>query len=355
MIEHTSAYDDAARGDQYRHLIEHIQDAVAEFELVDGEPIVIDVNEAFIDVFGYSREELVGDSLNDWIVPEWLTDEAQDLDEHTSSSVEVNYQQIQRETADGLREFLYRGIPYTDTETRTDGFAIYTDLTETIRTERRLQVMNRILRHNLRNRANVAVGHTSRLLNERMESPEETKTAAAIEEAAYDLGRMAEEAVAIHKIVKTDTVGTVEIDCVPVVRKVVDEHQQQHSADIEMDLPAEMAVKANTKLRYAVDSLVDNAISHNPTDDPNVRVRVVDADATGWAAIYVEDDAPAIPQDQRMVVTGEAEITPTRHGTGLGLWLVKWTTELFGGDLSFATSDLGGNSVRIRLPKADGE
>ncbi len=44
-----------------------------------------------------------------------------------------------------------------------------------------------------------------------------------------------------------------------------------------------------------------------------------------------------------------AEITPTRHGSGHGLWLVKWTAERFGGGLSFGERDPGGNSVRVRL------
>jgi len=54
---------------------------------------------------------------------------------------------------------------------------------------------------------------------------------------------------------------------------------------------------------------------------------------------------------EREVVAGDAEITPTRHGSGLGLWLVKWTVENIGGEVAFETSDLGGNAVRLRLPR----
>jgi PAS domain-containing protein len=72
MIEDTAGYDDTGRVDQYHHLIEHIKDDVVEFELVDGESIVIDVNEAFVDSFGYSRDDIVNNSLNEWIV-KWTT------------------------------------------------------------------------------------------------------------------------------------------------------------------------------------------------------------------------------------------------------------------------------------------
>jgi nitrogen fixation/metabolism regulation signal transduction histidine kinase len=53
------------------------------------------------------------------------------------------------------------------------------------------------------------------------------------------------------------------------------------------------------------------------------------------------------------VITGEAEITQTHHGRGLGLWLVKWTVERSGGQLSFGESDIGGNCVRLRLRRSE--
>ncbi|MCU4925783.1 hypothetical protein OB905_07270 [Halobacteria archaeon AArc-dxtr1] len=49
------------------------------------------------------------------------------------------------------------------------------------------------------------------------------------------------------------------------------------------------------------------------------------------------------------MITGDDEITELRHGSGLGLWLVKWTVETFGGELSFVRSRAGGSRVQIRL------
>jgi PAS domain S-box-containing protein len=333
---------------RYRHLIEHIQDAVVEFELVDSDPVVKAVNNAFVDVFGYEEDELRGDPLNEWIVPEWLAEEARELDERTSSG-EINYRRVKRETDTGLREFLYRGIPYGDSATRTGGFAVYTDLTDIIRNERRLQVMNRVLRHNLRNKANIISAHTTRILDELDATTEQTDVAATVEQAARDLETLAREARDIRAIIRSPVVDDAGVDCVPLVEAVVGEHRRSApAAAIETVLPETMMVSANADLQFAIDSLVENAIEHNPADTPRVRVRV-ESDADGWMSIYVDDDAPLIPADERNVITGDAEITPTRHGSGLGLWLVKWTTETFGGEVSFSTSDLGGNSVRLRF------
>ena len=175
--------DDARAADRYRHLIEHVQDAVVEFEFVDGVPIVREVNRAFVDIFGYALDEIRGESLN-----------------ANTASGEINYHQVTRETTSGLREFLYRGIPYEGRGQRDGGFAVYTDLTEVSRNERRLKVLNRILRHNLRNNANVVAGHTSQLLTQIPEqSAEATDAAATIERAARELEQLAEEAGHIRR------------------------------------------------------------------------------------------------------------------------------------------------------------
>ena len=114
---------DTASIDGLRHLIEHIQDAVVAFELVDEDPIVRGVNEAFVEQFGYPREEVLGTDLNERIVPPWCREEAAELDRRTAGG-EINYQRVRRQTVSGLREFLYRAVPYTDIGDVVDGYAV---------------------------------------------------------------------------------------------------------------------------------------------------------------------------------------------------------------------------------------
>ncbi|MFB6296450.1 MAG: ATP-binding protein [Halobacteriales archaeon] len=337
--------------DGLRHLIEHIGDAVVEFELVEGEPIVRGVNRSFVEVFGYGRAEIVDAPLNEFIVPEWLSGEARALDERTASG-EVNYRRVRRETADGLREFLYRGVPYDEAGDRTDGFAVYTDLTEVTRTERRLQVLNRILRHNLRNTVNSITGNTTLLLEELDGESEGAALTETIESSARDLETLVEEATAIQRTLNADPSEEQTVDCVPLIRDAVETFREAYpDATIGADLPDRTVVRATDRLQVAVEALIENAIVHNPAAEPTVDVRVEPVGSGGWVDIVVADDAPAIPAAEREVVTGEAEITPTRHGSGLGLWLVKWTVENSGGEVAFETSELGGNAVRLRLPR----
>lgn len=53
-----------------------------------------------------------------------------------------------------------------------------------------------------------------------------------------------------------------------------------------------------------------------------------------------------------MVLTAERE-TQLEHASGLGLWLVRWTVSLSGGDLSFGENEPRGSVVTLSLPAAD--
>jgi len=337
----------------YDHLIEYVQDSIIEFELVDGEPVVRDVNAAFVETFGYAADDIRGEPLDDWIVPEWLRAESADLDRRMAAG-DVTRRRVKRETAAGLREFLYRGIPYAgdDGPPGLDGFAVYTDITELTRSEHRLQVLNRVLRHNLRNESNVILGHTARLLDQfREASGEAVGAAATIEKAAASLEKLTREADEIDSLLSAPELDAGGIDCVPVVYDAVTDHRQSSpGAEIDAALPERLTVRGDRHLGVAVRALIDNAIVHNPAASPYVAVTATELDPR-WAAIRVADDGPKIADNERAVLTGETEPTRTRHGSGLGLWLVKWVAERCGGELSFADSDHGGNLVQIRLPR----
>lgn len=330
---------------RFHHLVEHIQDAVVEFELVDGEPIVRDVNPAFVAVFGYDREEIVGESLNAFVVPTWLRSEADSLDDRTAAG-KVNYRHVRRETADGLREFLYRGIPYEADRTR--GFAVYTDLTDTRRKTRQLEVINRVLRHNIRNELNVVVGALDRLEADLDEGSDAMVD--AIREAAVNLEGLTGEATTIQRVQNEPLPEDASVDCARLVRSVADRFRRIYpEAEIEVTAPETLCVAATDRLESALAALAENAIEHNPAERPRVCLEVESSAESEWVSVAVADDGPQIPEMERRVVTGEADITQTYHGSGLGLWLVRWTVESFGGDLSFSESEAGGNRVRIRL------
>lgn len=345
----SDAGDGGAEADRWRHLVEHVQDAIVEFTIVDGEPRVRSVNRAFVEVFGYDRESIRGEPLNAHIVPEWLADEARELDARTAAG-EVNRRRVKRETAEGLREFRYRGIPYDTTGDRVDGFAVYTDLTERNSYERQFDVLNRLLRHNLRNRTNVILGETERLLATLDgEAGPAHDAAEDIWAAAAGLRTLTRESARIRNELRSTVPHDATVDVVPMLRSLAEEYRRTTAATVELDCPDSLSVRATEQLRSTLDGLVDNAVRHNPAETPRVGLGVTAADAPGWVELHVDDDGPRIPETERTAIESAGDRTQVEHATGLGLWLATLSAESFGGELIFGTSEWSGNRVALRL------
>jgi len=109
---------------QFGQVLHAVDDAVVEFEIDDGEPMIVDANHAFRDIFSPDMKRVIGLPLNELIVPTDKQAEAQQFDERTADG-RTNVAFVERTTTDGEKTFLYRGIPTGDNR----GFAIYTDVT----------------------------------------------------------------------------------------------------------------------------------------------------------------------------------------------------------------------------------
>jgi len=122
-------------------------------------------------------------------------------------------------------------------------------------------------------------------------------------------------------------------------------------ATVRVERPDDLRVEATTDLGRAIEELVANAVGHSDRDAPRV---TVEATAEGEeAVISVADDGPGIPEMERKILTGEREIEPLYHGSGIGLWLVSLIVRQSDGRLSFHENEPRGSVVTIRLSRAD--
>jgi signal transduction histidine kinase len=85
-----------------------------------------------------------------------------------------------------------------------------------------------------------------------------------------------------------------------------------------------------------------------------VRVRAAEAGPQRLRLI-VEDDGPGLTEAQRAeVVQRGARLDESAPGSGLGLSIIDELARAYGGALKLDASPLGGLSVAIDLPRADG-
>lgn len=330
--------------DRFGRLFNLIGDAVVEIELVETTPIVRSVNAGFEDIFGYDQETVVGASLNDFIIPQGYDTEATSFDERTADG-KPNHAIVRRQTATGVREFLYRGIPYGGTDGRRFGFAIYSDITEQRTYERHIRVIHRLLRHNLRNELTVILG-TTELLESDASRESVAEQAAVIRQHAQELASLGREAQVLERVLTGETEPR-SIDLAPLCAAACQTVRETTSHGVvTLDTPETLTVRGIPELETAIKALVENGIVHN-TGDPTVRVRA------NWEpkrlVLEVADDGPGIPESERGPIFGGEEITQLNHGSGLGLWLARCTVEACDGQLEYERTDDGWTVLRLVL------
>jgi signal transduction histidine kinase len=240
----------------------------------------------------------------------------------------------------------------------TDGEAgqviVLRDVTPIIRRERALeereaeldllrQVLTRVLTHNVRNALTTIHGNAE-LLAEEIEGAEAERVHAIVH-ASDDLLAISEKVRHVERILADEE--PVQYDLAAVVEDAVADLREEYpGVGFVVDAPDTCAVRSSPGLDAAVTALLENAAEYNDPDDPRVAV-TVDPDGP---KLTVRDRGPGIPPAEVDVIEAERE-TDLQHGSGLGLWLVKWVADNSGGDLTF---DVSGRGTTVRL-SFDGE
>jgi len=215
--------------------------------------------------------------------------------------------------------------------------------TSLIRRQQRLQVLNRILRHNVRNDMTVIRLLSSQL--QRRDGDELARIGGKIEEKADDLITISEKAIGFNRIIDgTVTAEPVELEA--LVTEIVPSVATQHpDATLKTDISVGEVTTAPEILSLVLEEVVTNAVEH-AGDSPEVLVRAEPRD--DGLELTVTDDGPGIPQMEIDPLVAGRE-TDLHHASSLGLWLVHWGAQSLGGDVEFATSE-DGTVVILSLP-----
>ncbi|WP_123539321.1 PAS domain S-box protein [Halosimplex salinum] len=332
--------------DRFTYLFDNLPDAVVEASHEDGRPIVRSVNDAFTDVFGYEAAAIAGESIDEFVLPADERENGGELN-RLAAAGDVVQREVRRETADGYRDFLFRGIPYDTENDGTRSFGIYTDISEQKERERRLQVLNRVLRHNLRNDLNVVLGYAE-MIADRVEDERVDEWTETLVETASEVASLSDRARSLDRTMREGSLRDRTVGLAGVIDSVVAEYRREHAdAQIETDVD-DLTVVGDGRIELALSEPLENSVEYGGD-----RIRVETHREAGRVDVRVADDGPGIPETEREAVDESSEITQLEHGSGLGLWIVRWVCDSCGGRLRFEESDLGGTAVVLSLTPAD--
>ena len=308
---------------------------------------IVDANRDCLETLSWERDSLVGAMAEQLFDEPLAFEEASDRleggdpwrgectvlsDDGHRIEVEVTARPL---TVDGAR----RGAVF--------GFA---DLTERLNRQEGLRVLNRVLRHNLRNDANVVLGH----LETAAEATEDDRVEESVEvakhrmEGSLDRARTARE---FSRHLAADVETTLyPVDLGGALTQAINK-VDTIDATIETDVPSGLLVRGDETLTAALRNVVENAVEHTGPA-PTVQVTVESTEET--VTLSVADDGPGIPPERRESVL-ERGGSAVRHGQGLGLFFVDRLLTIYGGELRLGDSESGGCLVELAFQRGSSE
>lgn len=303
--------------------------------IVDRADRIVDCNGSFEATFGVDRRQAVGRSLDDIV----------------GSLSEGD--RVPLATTEGRRVCAVERTGLTTASGASIGEAYQIrDVTDRRTREQRLEVLDRVLRHNLRNSLDAIRGFAETLETE-SSAAEPTELGTRLRETALDLSDTCSTVGTSEQLLGREQLEPVALDVRSLVRDVLDDLADEYPGTVELRAADAPTIRTDPDIIGAVvREVVENGLEHGPGADARVLVELTQSPA--GVEITVQDNGPGIP-DREAAVLSDGEENPLRHGSGVGLWLVDWGLSRLGGTLELQTDGPAGSTVTLTLPDGSAE
>jgi PAS domain S-box-containing protein len=316
--------------------------------LLEPDGTVLEVNDAALEFGGMGRDAIVGKPFFDaswWTHSEDVRTEARSAVERAGNGEFVRYETEVR-GADGLATIDFSAKPVTDDDGDVSLLVVEgRDITARQQHKQHLEVMQRVMRHNMRNDLTKVRGWTQAMCDEG-DAEQRAEQFETVERVLDKWESMTDKMGEIRQILQSQQGQQTRKEVGPLVEDAVTPVRSEYAdATIVTDLPGGESAQVPATLLDAVRELVENAA--RATEDATIEVDLSSPEGD-WVEVGVSDDGPGMPEMEADVLeTGEE--TPLNHGQGLGLWMVRTIVTQAGGKVSVESS-ADGTEVRLRLP-----
>lgn len=203
-------------------------------------------------------------------------------------------------------------------------------------------VLNRVLRHNLRNDLSVIRGFAQLMADELGENPYGERTLRKVD----NLIELGEKARQLDRVVAAD-LDREPTDLTTLTSDIVDQISREYpNASITTTFDEDVILNVFPSLAQALEEVIANAAEHSG-ETPQITVSV--STVPNAVTIEVVDNGPGLSSQEVAVLSSGAE-TPLTHGSGLGLWLVHWIVSTHDGSVTADVSEAG-TTMNITIPR----
>jgi PAS domain S-box-containing protein len=233
----------------------------------------------------------------------------------------------------------------------TEVVGIATDITEQKRREQELEMLNRIVRHDIRNDMAVMLGWAE-ILEEHVDDEGRAHL-----ERILDSGERVVELTEVARDYAETVVSNASLAVGPTpLRPALEtelslrEGSFPEAEFVPPDTVPDVDVIANSMLGSVFRNLLNNAVQHNDSDTPVVEVTCESRD--GAVEVRIVDNGPGISDAQKEDIFEKGEKGLDSAGSGIGLHLVQSLVSQYGGEVWAEDNEPRGTVFVVRLPKA---
>jgi len=318
--------------ERYETIVETVTDGIY---VVDGDGYFTLVNDAYCEMVGYDRDELLG-SHGSQVVDNETAEIAYDYHEQlvTGDQETVKFE-ADVHTADGETVRAEASFAIIEDSDEYERVGVVRDVTERNEREQRLAKQNErldrfagILAHELRNPVTVGQIYSQRL---------PTETDPEVEEYVTEAFDRIEDIIDVMLVITRGSDAPSEPTAVSLRETAQEAWSEVDAPEARLNATADRTIEAdNTYLRHLFRNLFENAVEHGGTD---VTITVGDL-STGF---YVADDGAGIPAADREEIFEEGYSTGnTEARLGLGLTFVRELADVYDWTCSVTESAAGG-------------
>ncbi len=327
--------------------------------MLDEAGKVVQVNEGFEKMFGFAGKDLAGKSLNDFIVPQELESEGNDLNTLITSEQIVKIETIRLHKNKNSLSVIVYGVPVPLENKTISIFGVYVDITAQKKIEEELKVRNIELdnfvykvSHDLRAPLSSVLG----LVNlAKLEGNDDSlaEYIKLIGQKVQQLDHFIGDVLSHSKNLKLD-VKIEKIDLRKLIDQTYTDLNYLKGADQikkEIQIEGDDFYSDPWRIGEILRNLVSNSIKYRDftRTDPEIKIN-----------INVREDRVVILFADNGIGIGQTNLNKIfemfyraslqSDGSGLGLYIVKNAVEKLGGILK-VTSDIGkGTTFELKLP-----
>ena len=345
-----------ATQEKLRQIIDLVPDLIF-VKNSEGEYLL--ANEATAAAYGATPEEIEGNREAE-VIPD-----ADDSEEFRRDDLDVlssgqpkTIPEEELTTADGETRVLETTkIPYQVADSGDEAVLGYArDITalkeyeETLERQRdNLEVLNQVVRHDVRNALQLVLAYGATLEPHVDEGGEEyLRQILEAGREAVDITRTAGD---VTEVLLHSDGDRRPVSLRHILEAQVEEARSSHEraiVSIDGTVP-DTRVLADDLLESVFRNLLNNAVVHNDTDLPSITVSATVTEER--TRVRVTDNGPGIPDERKDELFERGRKGLDSDGTGIGLYLVRTLVDRYGGDVWVEDADTGGSAFVVELER----